>query len=242
MRISRIYHPDVLSVDSQVTLTDDASNHLINVLRAKVDQPIVLFNGDGNEYGAHLSKITKRKSIATIDSKLSISIESPLNIHLGQGISRGDRMEWVIQKSVELGVSEITPLITERCGVKLNQQRWLKKHEQWQKLIISACEQCGRNVLPTLHQPTVLSEWIQQSTNQIRLTLHPRAEQAFRHVSMPASGARLLIGPEGGFSEQEIYQTEQNGFHCIQLGPRVLRTETAAISAISALQAIHGDL
>jgi 16S rRNA (uracil1498-N3)-methyltransferase len=242
MRVSRIFHPHTLSVESEVTLTVEATNHLVNVLRVKEQQAIVLFNGDGNEYSAHLSEVSKRKAVATIDAQLSISIESPLNIHLGQGISRGDRMDWVIQKSVELGVTEITPLITERCGIKLNQQRWQKKHEQWQKVVISACEQCGRNVLPKLNLPTTFTDWIHLSTNQLRLTLHPRAEQAFRHVSFSSAGARLLIGPEGGFSDQEIYQTEQNGFQSVQLGPRVLRTETAAISAISALQAIHGDL
>jgi 16S rRNA (uracil1498-N3)-methyltransferase len=242
MRISRIYYPFELSTDTYVTLTDDATNHLANVLRAKTGQALVLFNGDGSEYSAQLSEVTKRKVVVHIDSKISISIESPLSIHLGQGISRGDRMEWVIQKSIELGVTEITPLITERCGVKLSKERWSKKHEQWQKLSIAACEQCGRNVLPLLHAPIIFTDWIGLSTNQVRLTLHPRAEKAFRHVTMPAAGARLLIGPEGGFSEQEIYQTEQNGFQTIQLGPRVLRTETAAIAAISALQAIHGDL
>ncbi|WP_339722739.1 16S rRNA (uracil(1498)-N(3))-methyltransferase [uncultured Paraglaciecola sp.] len=242
MRIIRIYYPFEISTDSFVTLTDDATNHLANVLRAKTGQAVVLFNGDGNEYSAQLTEVTKRKVVVQIDSKISISIESPLNIHLGQGISRGDRMEWVIQKSVELGVTEITPLITERCGVKLSQERWSKKHQQWQKLAIAACEQCGRNVLPVLHSPVLFTDWINLATNQVRLTLHPRAEKAFRHVTMPVSGARLLIGPEGGFSEQEIYQTEQNGFQTIQLGPRVLRTETAAIAAISALQAIHGDL
>jgi 16S rRNA (uracil1498-N3)-methyltransferase len=202
----------------------------------------VLFNGDGNEYSAQLFEVAKRKVVVRVDSKISISIESPLNIHLGQGISRGDKMEWVIQKSVELGVTDITPLITERCGVKLSEERWSKKHEQWQKLAIAACEQCGRNVLPVLHAPSLFNDWINLSTNQVRLTLHPRAEKAFRHVAMPPAGARLLIGPEGGFSDQEIYQTEQNGFQTIQLGPRVLRTETAAITAIAALQAIHGDL
>ncbi|MBU3004110.1 16S rRNA (uracil(1498)-N(3))-methyltransferase [Paraglaciecola arctica] len=242
MRIIRIYYPFDMSADSFVTLTEDATNHLANVLRAKTGQAVVLFNGDGNEYSAQLTEVTKRKVVAQIDSKISISIESPLNIHLGQGISRGDRMEWVIQKSIELGVTEITPLITERCGVKLSKERWAKKHQQWQKLAIAACEQCGRNVLPVLHPPLAFADWITLSTNQIRLTLHPRADRAFRHVSMPAAGARLLIGPEGGFTEQEIYQTEQNGFQTIQLGPRVLRTETAAIAAISALQAIHGDL
>lgn len=242
MRISRIYYPFELSTDSSVTLTDDATNHLINVLRAKTGQTLVIFNGDGNEYSAELIEVTKRKAVAHIDSKISISIESPLSIHLGQGISRGDRMEWVIQKSIELGVTEITPLITERCGVKLSKERWSKKHEQWQKLAIAACEQCGRNVLPVLHAPSLFTDWVNLSTNQVRLTLHPRAEKAFRHISMSPTGARLLIGPEGGFSEQEIYQTEQNGFQTIQLGPRILRTETAAVSAISALQAIHGDL
>lgn len=242
MRVSRIYYPYELSVDTQINLTDDATHHLANVLRAKPGQGIVLFNGDGNEYSAELLEVAKRKVVANVDSKLSLSIESPLDIHLGQGISRGDRMDWVLQKSVELGVSEITPLITERCGIKLNQQRWLKKHEQWQKLIISACEQCGRNVLPTLYPPTMFADWTTLSTNQLRLTLHPRAQKAFRHISVPPAGARLLIGPEGGFSEQEIYQTEQNGFQTIQLGPRVLRTETAAIAAITALQSIHGDL
>ncbi|MDP5029317.1 MAG: 16S rRNA (uracil(1498)-N(3))-methyltransferase [Paraglaciecola sp.] len=242
MRISRIFHPDLLSVDEHVTLGDDATNHLANVLRAKVGQPLILFNGDGAEYSAHVVDITKRKVIVCIDTKLSLSVESPLKLHLGQGISRGDRMDWVIQKAVELGVSEISPLITERCGVKLSAERWLKKHEQWQKLIISACEQCGRNTLPTLHTPIDFHQWISQSTEQLRLTLHPRAESTFRHIRLPVSGVRLLIGPEGGFSDQEIYQTEQSGFHTIQMGPRVLRTETAAIAAIAALQAIHGDL
>ena len=242
MRISRVYYPFELSIDTYVTLTDDATNHVANVLRAKSGQAVVLFNGDGSEYSAQFFEVTKRKVIVHIDSKISISIESPLSIHLGQGISRGDRMEWVIQKSVELGVTEITPLITERCGVKLSHDRWFKKHEQWQKLAIAACEQCGRNVLPVLHAPSLFSDWVNSSTNQVRLTLHPRAEKAFRHVSIPPAGARLLIGPEGGFSDQEIYKTEQNGFQTIQLGPRVLRTETAAIAAISALQAIHGDL
>ncbi|MGS2720679.1 16S rRNA (uracil(1498)-N(3))-methyltransferase [Paraglaciecola aestuariivivens] len=242
MRISRIYHPAPLATDLQIELTDDATHHVANVLRAKAGQPLVLFNGDGNEYSAHFIEVQKRKVIVNVDSVLSLSIESPLNIHLGQGISRGDRMDWVIQKSIELGVTEITPLITERCGVKLDESRWAKKHQQWQKLAIGACEQCGRNVLPVLNPPTLFTDWIHLSTNQLRLTLHPRAEKAFRHIKMPAYGARLLIGPEGGLSDQEIYQTEQNGFQTIQLGPRTLRTETAAITAISALQAIHGDL
>jgi len=242
MRISRIYHPDTLHSDQELELTPDACNHVANVLRAKVGQPVVLFNGDGNEYSGEFIDVSKRKVLVQIDAKLSMNLESPLPIHLGQGVSRGDRMDLVLQKSVELGVTEITPLITERCGVKLDEQRWQKKHAQWQKIIIAACEQCGRNVLPTLHMPTDFQNWINQSTQALRLTLHPRADKSFRHINIGNHGVRLLIGPEGGFSDQELYQTEQGGYQTVQLGPRTLRTETAAITAISALQAIYGDL
>lgn len=242
MRIPRIFHPDTLLVEQEIELSSDALNHLANVLRLKSGHPIVLFNGDGNEYSAQLSLVEKRRVLAMVEAQLSVSVESPLIIHLGQGISRGDRMDMVLQKSVELGVHEITPLITERCGVKLSPDRWLKKHQQWQKIIIGACEQCGRNLLPTLHQPLELNQWFNQSTNQLRLTLHPRAEKNIRHLSIPHQGVRLLIGPEGGFSDQEIYQTEQSGFHTVQLGPRILRTETTALAAITSLQALFGDL
>jgi 16S rRNA (uracil1498-N3)-methyltransferase len=242
MRIPRIFHPDTLLVEQEIELSSDALNHVANVLRLKSGHPIVLFNGDGNEYSAQLSLVEKRRVLAMVEAQLSVSVESPLIIHLGQGISRGDRMDMVLQKSVELGVHEITPLITERCGVKLSPDRWLKKHQQWQKIIIGACEQCGRNVLPILHQPIELTQWFNQSTNQLRLTLHPRADKNIRHLSIPHHGVRLLIGPEGGFSDQEIYQTEQSGFHTVQLGPRILRTETAALAAITSLQALFGDL
>lgn len=242
MRISRIYHPDVLQVEQELELAPDACHHVANVLRAKAGQPVVLFNGDGSEYSGEIVDVSKRKVVVQIDAKLSINIESPLTIHLGQGISRGERMEIVLQKSVELGVSQITPLITERCGVKLDPQRWQKKHLQWQKIVWAACEQSGRNVIPQLNMPMDFRDWINQSTHQLRLTLHPRAEKSFRHIAMDQHGARLLIGPEGGFSDQELYQTEQAGFQSVQLGPRVLRTETAAIAAITALQAIFGDL
>jgi 16S rRNA (uracil1498-N3)-methyltransferase len=242
MRIPRIFHPDILLVEQEIELSSDAINHVANVLRLKSGHPIVLFNGDGNEYSAELLVVEKRRVVALVEAQLSVSVESPLLIHLGQGISRGDRMDLVLQKSVELGVHEITPLITERCGVKLSTERWIKKHQQWQKIIVAACEQCGRNVLPTLHQPLELVKWFNQSTNQLRLTLHPRTEKNIRNLSIPPQGVRLLIGPEGGFSDQEIYHTEQSGFHTVQLGPRILRTETAALAAITSLQALFGDL
>lgn len=242
MRIPRIYHPDLLSVDTTIDLSDDGSNHVANVLRLEQGHPVVLFNGDGNEYSAELASVKKRSVKVTIDAKLEISIESSLSIHLGQGVSRGDRMDFAIQKAVELGVDEITPLLTERCGVKLSTERWAKKHQQWQKLIVSACEQCGRNVVPTLHPCTQINQWVQESTSQLRLTLHPKSNSRLRNLSIPPKGVRLLIGPEGGFSESEIYMTEEAGFNTVNMGPRVLRTETAAMASIAALQATHGDL
>lgn len=242
MRIPRIFHPELLTADTTIQLTDDGFNHLIKVLRLSSGHPIVLFNGDGNEYSAEVAEVSKKQATALVSAKLSISVESPLPIHLGQVVSRGDRMEFVLQKSVELGVSEITPLLSERCGVKLANERWQKKHHQWQKIIIGACEQCGRNQLPTLHPVLPLDEWLTQNTQALRLTLHPHAEQRFNQINLPPQGAKLLIGPEGGFSEQEVYQTQEMGFQAVKLGPRVLRTETAALAAITALQAVHGDL
>ncbi len=242
MRIPRIYHPDLISVDQQISLTSEASNHLINVLRVQAGQALVLFNGDNNEYPAELVVANKRKCEVIIDAKLSLTVESPLKIHLGQGVSRGDRMDLVIQKAVELGVDEITPVVTERCGVKLNAERWQKKVLQWQKLIASSCEQCGRNQLPKIHPAIPLADWISQSTKKLRITLHPRAIRGVKGLSLPNAGVRLLIGPEGGFSDSEIYATEQAGFQTFHMGPRILRTETAAIAAIASLQSIHGDL
>jgi 16S rRNA (uracil1498-N3)-methyltransferase len=242
MRIPRLYHPELLHVDQMVTLNKDASNHVINVLRLKNEHPVVLFNGDGNEYSAELQITGKRQAEALILSKLSMNVESGLNVHLGQGISKGDRMDFVIQKAVELGVAEITPLITERCVVKLNQERWQKKLLQWQKIAISACEQCGRNVVPTIHSPLALQEWMQQSTRQLRLTLNPKAQMRMLQLHPPKDGVRLLIGPEGGFSDAEVYQAEQIGFYDVSLGPRVLRTETAALASLAILQAQFGDL
>ncbi len=242
MRIPRIYHPGLLAEDSQTQLSVEAAHHLVNVLRMKQGQPLVLFNGDGNEYPAELLEVSKRAAVARVDAKLQMPVESPLRIHLGQGVSKGDRMDFVLQKSVELGVSEITPVITERCTVKLNAERWEKKQGQWQKIIIGACEQSGRNVVPTLHPPVKLQEWLAQSTCEVRITLDPRAEHGIAGLPRPTQGARLLIGPEGGLSDQEVYQAKESGFYGVRMGPRILRTETAALTSIAVLQSQFGDL
>ena len=242
MRIPRIYHSGHITLDEEFPLDDDAAHHVANVLRLKANHPVVLLNGDGNEYSAQLISVSRKQVIVEADAALALNKESPLPIHLGQGVSKGDRMDVVLQKSVELGVTEITPLLTERCAVKLDEKRWQKKHMQWQKIIIGACEQCGRNTIPVLHPPTPLASWMAISTDAARLVLAPGAEKPLARQPYQTKGFRLLIGPEGGLSEQEIHQANETGFTSVSLGPRVLRTETAALASLSILQAQHGDI
>lgn len=241
MRIPRVYYPHPITLDEEFLLTDDAGHHIATVLRLKANHPIVLFNGDGNEYSAQIISIQRKKVVVEADACLSISKESPLALHLGQGVSKGDRMDTVLQKSVELGVTEITPVITERCAVKLDAARWEKKQLQWQKIIIGACEQTGRSILPTLNMPVSLNQWLSESTNSSRLVLAPGAEQPLVKQPYNSQGFRLLIGPEGGLSDTEIHQANESGYTSVSLGPRILRTETAAIASITILQAQHGD-
>lgn len=242
MRISRFFVLDRLSVDKTFQIPTDTAHYISHVLRLRVGDPVVLFNGDGNEYAGELSLVDKRSVKVLINAKLALTCESPLSLHLGQGIAKGDRMDFVLQKATELGVTEITPVMTERCNVKLSSERWEKKSQQWHKIIASACEQSGRNQLPTLHPPVTLTEWLKQPTQQVRLLLHPEANKALPSLPIRSQGARVLIGPEGGLSDAEIYQAGEAGFHQIKMGPRVMRTETAALTVLSVLQAQFGDL
>jgi len=241
MRNPRFYEPQPLAENSTITLSDDAAQH-IRVLRLNQDDQITLFNGQGGQFSAHLSEVQKRSCKAHINTFQATDNESPLYLHLGQVISRGDRMEFVVQKAVELGVNEITPLISERCGVKLNAERMAKKQQQWQKIAIAACEQSGRNIVPTIHPVISLTEWSEEAVDCCKLTLHPRAKYSMNTLPDDIQHVRLLIGPEGGFSDEEIILTENLAFTETLLGPRVLRTETAALTAITALQCRFGDL
>lgn len=242
MRCPRIYQNQTLAVNETITLDDNALGHTIRVLRLSNGDAITLFNGDGNDYQAELCGVTKKIAQARIISFIERRSESPLNIHLGQGISRGDRMEFTLQKSVELGVNTITPLFTERCGVKLNKERLAKKIEQWQKVVISACEQSGRSTIPEVKDPILLDEWLEQPTEALKLNLHPKAEHSIMSLPSENQRVRLLIGPEGGLSDDEIAKANNANFIDVLLGPRVLRTETAALTAITALQCRYGDL
>ena len=242
MRIPRIYHSSPLTIAQECQLNEEAAVHVGRVLRMNEGEQINLFNGDGYDYLASIQSASKKNvTVSIISSQANLS-ESPLNLHLGQVISRGDRMDFTLQKSVELGVNTITPLFSERCGVKLNGERLEKKIQQWQKIVISACEQSGRSHVPIVRQAMTLQDWCNEASDAIKLNLHPRASHGINDLELQTNRVRLLIGPEGGLSEAEINMTAEHQFTDILLGPRVLRTETAALSAISALQLKFGDL
>lgn len=250
MRIPRIYIPDTLECERKIRLDKKAANHVTRVLRLKAGASIILFNGQGGEYEAVLDSTTPDNVCATITGYDERDIESNLELILAQGISRGERMDYTLQKSVELGVNQFIPLTTERCGVKLEGERLDKRHQHWQSVIASACEQCGRNRLPGLFQLTTLANWLSglpvnentSGDNKLKLVLNHRADQSLSTLSEPASSVLLLVGPEGGLSEVEIKAAQRAGFTPVRLGPRVLRTETAGVAALAAIQTLWGDL
>lgn len=242
MRVPRIYHPHPITHLGPLALSDDAAGHIARVLRMQEGQEILVFDGSGAEFPAIISEAGKKQVVVDLAERIDTNLESPLHLHLGQVISRGDKMEFTIQKSVELGVNTITPLLSERCGVKLDAKRFEKKLQQWQKIAISACEQCGRNVVPDIRPIMTLEAWCAEQTDALKLNLHPRAKYSINTLPEPVTKVRLLIGPEGGLSAEEIDMTQQYHFEETLLGPRVLRTETAALTAITALQVRFGDL
>lgn len=242
MRIPRIYHPAPLSANSEIALSEDATNHVGRVLRMSTGQKLQLFDGSNQIFDAEITRADKKNLLVQVHGAQWEDRESPLNLHLGQVISRGDKMEFTIQKSIELGVNLITPLFSERCGVTLAGERLAKKRQQWQKIAIAACEQCGRNRIPEIREAMSLSDWCAEQDDSLKLNLHPRASQSINTLPLPVKHVRLLIGPEGGLSSDEIAMTAGYGFTDILLGPRVLRTETTALTAITALQVRFGDL
>lgn len=240
MRTIRIFTDCSIANGTEVTLTGSAANHVAKVLRRAVGDDITLFNGDGHEYIGEIKNLDKKTVSVEITDSKHPDRESPLAIHLGQVISRGDRMDYAIQKAVELGVTEITPLFSERCEVKLKGDRLEKKLKHWQQIAISACEQSYRNILPKIHMPIDASDWAQKQHQELKLVLHPHSPIKLSTKEKPKNVC-ILIGPEGGFSETEIKFIGEKNFESIALGPRVLRTETAPIAALSVLQYEWGD-
>jgi 16S rRNA (uracil1498-N3)-methyltransferase len=224
MRLSRFFIDAPLSIGLH-ELPEAQAHYIGRVLRLAAGDAVQLFDGSGREFVGELCEVGKRNVRVELHEQLAGLTESPLRIHLGQGLSRGERMDWAIQKATELGVAEITPIVSERCEVRLKDERADKRLAHWRQVAISACEQCGRSVLPT--------------TAELKLVLHPVAEPLTSH-ERPASLA-FLIGPEGGLSDAEVLQARQAGYQAARLGPRVLRTETAPVVALSVAQQLWGD-
>tara|TARA_R110000868_G_scaffold106915_11_gene292864 strand:- start:1 stop:723 length:723 start_codon:yes stop_codon:yes gene_type:complete len=235
----RIYQPAPLAVGAFI-IEEKASHHLARVLRVKVGDEVILFNGDGGEYHAVIRAISKNNVEVELLEFLAREVESPLKITLAQGIARGEKMDFIIQKAVELGVSDIYPVVTERCNVRLDKEREQKRLLHWQAVVISACEQSGRNTLPAVHAPIALMKWLPQCEAGQKFILSPHADNKLADHSSSASIA-MLVGPEGGLSDAEIQAAGQHQFAALKLGPRVLRTETAALAALSVLQFQLGD-
>ncbi|MCR6652810.1 MAG: 16S rRNA (uracil(1498)-N(3))-methyltransferase [Cellvibrionaceae bacterium] len=242
MRVPRLYVEAQLHAGSGLTLDESQSHYLGKVLRMEPGRELQVFNGDGREYRAVISKIDKRAVQVDVQEGVEISRESPLPTHLAIGISRGERMDWVLQKATELGVSRITPLFTERTEVRLQGERLEKKMQHWRQITLSACEQCQRNVPPQLLSAQELGLFLRENQPGLKLVLHHRSDQSLRQLAAPTS-VTLLVGPEGGLSEREIeLAIGQSAYAPLTLGPRVLRTETAPVAALVAVQMLWGDL
>lgn len=238
--MTRLHVPCPLTLETEIALPEDSAHHFIRVLRAQAGDGVCLFNGLGGEYHGTLTRVDKRQAWVRLDRFVADDRLSPLAVHLGQVLSKGDRFDWAIQKATELGVREITPLFSERCEVRLGEERQDKKLLHWQRVAISACEQCGLNRVPVIHPPVGLSEWLGAVAAESRFVLAPGVEPLCLPAERPAALA-LLVGPEGGLSAGEISEANRRGFRNWRLGGRVFRTETAPVAALSVLQWEYGD-
>lgn len=253
---TRIYYPE-LPESPTLLVEGNSAHHLVTVLRRQLGDTVILFDGKNREYHTVIERLEKKRLWLSIKKRLEIDRESPLLVHLFQGISKGDRMDWVVQKAVELGVNEITPILTQHGVVKLDNERMLKKVDHWQNIAIGACEQCGRNMVPKINSIVSLTDVFLQQNDfyAMRWILHPAETENSSSPLLEKTSSlseaivgsgnaiptlnkiQLLIGPEGGFSKIEVAQALKTGYKAVTLGPRILRTETAAIAAIAALQA-----
>lgn len=240
MRMSRIYCSDQLVLGARVELAPDRAHYVQQVLRLKPGAALSLFNAGDGEFAGVIEVATKKQVVVTLGEPIDRQSESPLHIHLGQGLSRGERMDYCVQKAAELGVNTITPLFTEHCVVRLAPDRIEKKRQHWQNIAISACEQCGRTVIPEIASPMRVNDWIAMQKADMQLVCHHEAGAPLPQASAVKT-VSLLIGPEGGLSPPEVTFAKEQGFHPWLFGPRVLRTETAPVAAISLLQAAWGD-
>ncbi len=242
MRIPRIYTAQELTVGAEILLPEQAGEHAVRVLRLERGHPLILINGDGHEYEAELASRAKRAVTAIIKQVRAVDREATLSITLAQSIARGEKMDWILQKATELGVSRIVPLITERTEVKLDEERAERRMAHWDSVIESACEQCGRTTLPVLSPPQRIDRWLTAlDFGGMRLAMIPGGETTVHELPSMQAGVMVVVGPEGGLSEQDVAMLRQGDFVGLKLGPRILRTETAGVAVIAALQALYGD-
>ncbi len=233
-----------MSNGAEIELDGDQSRYLGKVLRARIGDRVAVFNGEGPEWPATVLRISRNSVCLALGDSVETGTESPLKIHLVQGISRGERMDIVVQKATELGVKRITPVITEFGVVKLDPDRAEKRREHWQRVAASACEQSGRTRPPLIDAPLSLKTWFgsKPPSTDTELILTPAATTSLASLTAPQTKVCVLIGPEGGFSDAEHGDAQVSGFTAVSLGPRVLRTESAAIAALSVMQSLWGDL
>ncbi|HFC8495652.1 TPA: 16S rRNA (uracil(1498)-N(3))-methyltransferase [Neisseria subflava] len=237
----RFYVDFALIPDSVVELPDNVVRHL-NVLRVKNTEEIVLFNGNGKAYPALPEVLEKRRASVRILREKATDNESPLNITLVQAVSAAERMDFTLQKSVELGVAEIRPVISERCVVRLSGERAEKRVARWQEIVVSACEQSGRNIVPKVLPLTTYAQALQQLPQETtKLLMSLNRAQKLSDVQPQSGKVVFMVGPEGGWTEKEEQQAFDAGFQSVTLGKRVLRTETASLAAIAAMQTLWGD-
>jgi 16S rRNA (uracil1498-N3)-methyltransferase len=240
MRVSRLYLAVTLQVGQTFALDDDSAHYLRTVLRLKEQTELILFNGEGGEYLASLTEVSRKYVRVFIKEWINRSVESSLNLVMGLGISRGDRMDLAVQKSVELGVNTITPLMTSRCNVQVKADKEAQKLWHWQKIAQHASEQSGRTLVPPLNPIEELENWVTQQQG-LKVFLDPYAVFTLKQLQPEQNLVTLLSGPEGGFTEKEREIAKAAGFIPVSLGKRILRTETAALAALSAVQMLWGD-
>ncbi|WP_020558084.1 16S rRNA (uracil(1498)-N(3))-methyltransferase [Thiofilum flexile] len=242
MRIPRFYCPIPLQAPATLELPEATYHHAIQVLRLNVGEELILFNGQtAGEYLAVIESLSRRSATVRIQSYQAVERESPLPMVLALAIIKPDKMDFALQKAVELGVTAIQPLLTERSVIRVLKDKQDKKLQHWEGVLMAACEQSGRTTLPLLKPPLSLNDYLAQTTPYERLILSPTATNTFSSHSKK-SGVEVIIGPEGGFTEEEVALCTQTGVSAISLGPRILRAETACISALTLIQHYYGDL
>jgi len=241
MRERRLYVDTPLQTGTEVVIPKTTAQHINQVLRLKRNEEIVLFNGEGGEYLATLINVKRDYVNAFVEQYLNVNRESRLDIRMALGISRGERMDFAIQKSVELGVRELYPVKTDRSVIKLEGDRLEKRQRHWQSIANNACEQSGRNTLVKVNQVQTLEHWLRSSLAGLRITLSPLGNKMLGELSPNDTVISLLVGPEGGLSENEIQLSNKWAFESIRLGERIMRTETAGVAAIAAMQTLWGD-